>query len=340
MRNQSIVTGVMVMALVIILYPVTAKSAQQSPAQFYQGKTITWISSTAPGQGGDMMTRLIAPFLAKETGAKVKYENMGTEEGVNWVYTKGSKDGLTVVSKISNAVIANDLLKAPGVQYEAHKFFYITNFDPGAWIFAVSPKSKFRTLDDLRRAKGFKAGATSLKGALASAAAVVFEILGVDGKVITGYKGSSDALSAVMKDEVESIVLRGSSVTSEVKSGYLLPLFALPDEGCEAFENLPSMREFGAKVPKELEDACDFVSSSGTMLAMPPGVPQDRVDYMREVFDRLSKNANLKATLTKIGVGTGVWNGKKTQEYMTRLKNNKALGAQLEALLAKYSAVR
>jgi tripartite-type tricarboxylate transporter receptor subunit TctC len=341
MNRVSTKPGTIITAGLIILFLVTPLSAQQSAQQFYRGKNLTWISSTAPGQGGDMMTRVMVPYLSKEIGATVRYQNMGTEEGVNWAYTKGSKDGLTMVSKLSNAVIANDLLKAPGVQYEADKYLYISDLDPGAFVFAVSSKSKYRTLEDLRRAKGFKAGATSLKGALATAAAVSLEIIGMDGKVITGYKGSGDVWTAVMRGEVDAIVIRGGSIANEVKNGDLIPLFALPDEGSEVFKNLPSVRAFGAKVPKDLEDVRDFVGSAGTMLAMPPGVPQDRVEYMRKVFEKLNRNEELREKLTKFrGAEADFLSGKQLQEYMVRLKSNKALAAQLEALVAKYTAVR
>jgi tripartite-type tricarboxylate transporter receptor subunit TctC len=330
-----------IMSFTIALYLVTPISAQQKPEQFYRGKTLTWISSTAPGQGGDMMTRVMVPYLAKETGAVIRYENMGTEEGVNWVYTRGPKDGLTMVSKNSNAVIANDILKAPGVRYESEKYLYITDLDPGAFVLAVSPKSKYRTLDDFRRVKALKGGGTSLKGALATAAAVTLELLEVDGKVVTGYKGSPDVWTAVMRSEIDFVVIRGSSITNEVKNGDLLPLFALPDEGSEVFKKIPSIRAFGVNVPKQLEDARDFVGSAGTIVAMPPGVPQDRVDYMRNVFQRLDNNEELRPALTKLrGVETDFVNGRKVQDYVSRLKSNKALSVQLEALLTKYAAIR
>lgn len=329
------------MAFMVLFCFASPTSGQESAEQFYKGKTIRWIYSSAPGSGGDLQARLLVSFLAKETGATIKYENMGSDEGVNWVYNKGSKDGLTMVGKSTTALIANDLQKAPGVHYEADKYLCIADTNRTAVVVVVSPQSKYRTLNDLRRAKGLKAGATSAKGALAVAPAVVFEALGLDGKIITGYKSGAEISLSVMRGEVDILAIEGTSIAKEVQGGNLLPLFALPDEGSEVFKNIPSLRGFGANVPKTLENALDFVGAGGGAVAMPPGVPQDRIDYMRKVFEKLNKNEELRAKLANLrGSEINFIPGKQLQEYILRLKHDRTLGTTLEALLSKYTAVR
>ena len=125
----------------------------ETPEQFYQGKTITWVvSSGGAGDTTDMITRIVAPYLAKELGAAMKVENMGTDEGTNFVYTQVKADGLTLVSKDSAAFRNNDILKAPGVLYDIAKYNFIADLLPDNEAVVLSRRSQYKTLDDLRRA--------------------------------------------------------------------------------------------------------------------------------------------------------------------------------------------
>lgn len=62
------------------------------------------------------------------------------------------------------------------MQYEAEKFNYLASISLDGKIFELSPKLQDKTLDGLRKAKGLKGGGTTAKGALALAAAVMFEV--------------------------------------------------------------------------------------------------------------------------------------------------------------------
>jgi len=67
------------------------------------------------------MPETIAPFLEKEIGVKVRIENRDTDEGINYVYNQGTRDGLTLGIKTSDSILGNELIKAPGVRYETKK---------------------------------------------------------------------------------------------------------------------------------------------------------------------------------------------------------------------------
>ncbi len=334
------IVGVLSLSLGLVAACAPAPGGEK-PEQFYQGKTITWIVASGAASGTTLVSRIIAPFLGAELGATVRVENMGTNEGMNWVYTQGSKDGLTMLSKSKTALLLNDLLKAPGVQYVAEKYLYISDPTPGPYVFFISPKSPHRTLNDLQQAKGLKAGGTSAKGALVTAPSVMFEILGLDGKVISGYKGSKGTQLAVTTGEVDIMVIRGNAVVAAAKAGDLIPLFTIFDERAEPYPDVPTIREFGVKIPKELEAAYSAISGGGNAVALPPGVPQDRVKYLRKVFDRLNKNEELQAQLTKqTGAPAEFISGDELQKWMTGLKSNQALGGQLAGILAKYKAAK
>ncbi|MBI2953717.1 MAG: hypothetical protein HYY30_05340 [Chloroflexi bacterium] len=120
-----------------------------SAQDFYRGKTINWVVSSDAGSGSNTITRALAPFLAKETGAGVKVEAQGNEVGINFVYNEAKRDGLTLVTNSGGAAISNDILKAPGVQYEVDKFNFLGDVNPSRRVMEISPKLPQRTIEAL-----------------------------------------------------------------------------------------------------------------------------------------------------------------------------------------------
>ncbi len=313
----------------------------QSPEEFFHGKTIIWIFSGDAGSPGDLISRNIAPFLEKETGAKVRVENKKTDEGVNFTYNKGSKEGLTLCTKTSDAIIGNDILKAPGVQYEADKFNYVSDVYPAIKVFQASPKLPYKTLEALRKAKGLRAGATSAKGSLALSSAVTFEILGLDGKVITGFKGKKDLTLALARGEVDFMVTSDNAAKRDEADGYIINRFTMGNKRSIAVPQVPSIAELGVKIPKDLSPVHKFITSGGTAVIMPPGVPPERVEYLRKVFMKLSDNKDLQKSLEKLtGDDRPFVPGKELQEEMSEMKSDAGLAAKLDAIFKKYTAVR
>ena len=55
-----------VFALLVLLFtPIISLEAVFSQTDFYQGKTVTVIASTAPGGTGDLRVKALVPFLRK-----------------------------------------------------------------------------------------------------------------------------------------------------------------------------------------------------------------------------------------------------------------------------------
>jgi len=72
------------------------------------------------------------------------------------------------------------------------------------------------------------------------------------------------------------------------KDGYVVSIFSLGDSRSPCAPHAPSLSELGIKIPRELESAYGFVVSGGKALMLPPDVPQERVEYLRKVFQGLN----------------------------------------------------
>jgi tripartite-type tricarboxylate transporter receptor subunit TctC len=315
----------------------------ETPEQFYKGKTIHWIvGSKTPGSITDLHARDLAPHLERELGARVRIQNRGTLEAINTVFTKGSRDGLTLLISATGNVVSNDVLNAPGVRYEAEEFNYITNISPGARAFQVAADASHQSVEQLRKVKGLKAGATSPRGGMATSAVVAAEVLGLDLKLITGYKGRRGVVLAVQRGEIDYLISSDSAAARDVKAGNLKVPFVISDNRSPALPDVPTVGELEIRVPDELQAAFVFIQIAGTVVALPPGVPQDRVEHMRKVFDKLGQLKEVQDSTAKLRGGIFYpWvPGPTIQEKIKVAKENEQLPSQLDALFHKYTAVR
>jgi tripartite-type tricarboxylate transporter receptor subunit TctC len=320
---------------------ISPKGKAEAAADFYKGKTIHWVVSSSPGSTTTLLSRIAAQYLGEKIGAKVKVENMGRNKGLNYVFTRAKPDGLTLVSKARTAVVLNDLAKAPGIRYKAAEFTYITDLMVEASAMFTKPGSKYADLETIRQAKGLKAGGTSARGFFATAASVMFEIMGVDGKVIPGYKGPPKLVLALGQGEVDVITWQAAASLKKIKDGSIKPIFVIGDQRFPAMPDVPTFRELGGRIPDALADAYQLISWSGQAVMGPPGVPSTKLGFLRDTFQQLGKNPNLQNDIKKaVGYYSPFEQGEKMQANIEKILSSKALSSQLKGIVDKYTAAR
>ncbi len=341
MINRKAIIGFLLISLGIVMGSEVAFGAE-TPEEFFRGKTLHWVvASGGVGDGLDLNARTIAPFLEKEIGVKVKIESRNTDEGMNYVYNQGTRDGLTLGMKTNDSIIGNEILKSPGVHYETKKLNFVADVFVSGKMFQISPKLPYKTLDALRKAKGLRAGGTSAKGTFAQGSAVMFEILGLDGQFIPGFASKKELTLAVARGEIDFMVPSDSTAKRDEKDGYVINLFALGSRRNPVVPNVPSLSELGVKIPKEMENVYNYTITGGQALALPPGVPEARVDYLRKAFQRLSNNKELREAIIKLtGMSPDFVPGQELQQEMVTLASDKELGNKLNSLFKKYTSVR
>ena len=338
--NRGLVLGVFILAVAVLVVG-PSKSNAESPADFYKGKTITWVVSSGAGGTTDLMSRITAHYLGKKVGAKIRVENMGRNKGLNYVFTKGKPDGLTLVSKARTALVLNDVAKAPGLRYKCTEFNYIGDMMIDAGAVYVKPGSPYGSVGALKKAKGLKAGGTSARGFFATSASVLFEIMGLDGKVIPGYKGPMKLFFAIGQDEVNFIAYQAASGLKKIKDGTIEPVFVFSRKRHPSLPDTPTLEELGVKIPANLEDAYNLIGKSGQAVMAPPGVPADRVAFLQDKFQELSKDANLQAEFKKtFRFFAPFEHGKDMEASIHKIMANKALSAQLKGIVEKHTAAR
>ena len=105
--------------------------AAQAQTPFYQGKTITFITGSQPGELFDLYVRTIAQFMVKHIPGNpdVIVQNMpgaGHMIAANYVYNLAKPDGLTLAGTLATLYI-DQLVGQSEVKYDWAKFSWIGN---------------------------------------------------------------------------------------------------------------------------------------------------------------------------------------------------------------------
>src|SRR2546423_1017552 len=107
----------------------TSPSLAQSPTEFYRGKSITMIVSSASGGGYDAISRVLANHLGRHIpgNPQVFVRNMAGAGGIvatNHLYNVAAKDG-TVVGGLQNNTPFEPLFATKAARYHPLKFNWL-----------------------------------------------------------------------------------------------------------------------------------------------------------------------------------------------------------------------
>ena len=91
-------------------------------------------------------------------------------------------------------------------------------------------------------------------------------------------------------------------------------------------------------VPEKWDAVRSVISISGQAVVTTPGVPADRVQFLRKTFSKIGENKALQEEMEKVArYWTPFEPGEKMQADVAKIMSNTALGEQLEKLVEKYS---
>jgi putative tricarboxylic transport membrane protein len=291
MRRQAWVIGLVAAGLV--LSALSGPSARASEASdFYKGKTLTWIVSTGPGGGHDFYARLIVKHMSKlmpETTLIVKnVGGAGHIMGANTVYFS-KPDGLTIGS-FSTGLVYGQIVGMQGIQFDLGKMSWIGKAASDSRVLMVGKKSPIKTLDDMRNPNRQALFVTSGIGSGSYIEAnMVTRAFGLNSKFLTGYVGNEGMMSLLRGESDASLDGSETSMALVQKGdGFIMMQFGkeLPD--------IPDGRDFA-----KTDDALKIVSllEAQSLLARitagPPGIPADRLAYLREVYRKTLESPEL-----------------------------------------------
>lgn len=282
-----------------------ASAAQaQAPADFFKGKTLTYVVATAPGGGYDNYARLITEYMQKHLpGVTIVIKNMpgaGHLIGANFIYSS-KPDGLTI-GTFNTGLIYNQLVDRQGTKLDLTKMSWIGKAASDPRVMVVSASNKeIKSFDDLfRKGEPFKAAVSGVGASNYNETQMMMQVLHLNIKPIAGYNGNEDQM-AMRRGEIDLGSGSISAFEGFIKNNYGQTLFAIGGKT----PGIPQLRDLVKNPSKEATAIISLIESQGEisrLTAGPPDIAVDRLKVLRDAYKQALAEPELIQRGEKLGL--------------------------------------
>jgi tripartite-type tricarboxylate transporter receptor subunit TctC len=264
----------------------TSSAATGDSADFFAGRTITYIVCTGPGGGYDAYARLIARHLPRHlAGVKVAVRNVpGAAQliGLDELYA-APPDGLTM-GTFTSGVLFLELAGVTAGRFDFRHTSWIGKAAAEPRVLVVGANTPYRSLDDLRRTRSTISIAT--EGARSSAhyaAAMVVRALGLQARLIPGFSEDEGQL-AILRGDVTAVLASPTSLRALLDEGHARSVLRLG--GSASFDDdVPTLEDLDVNpIDRAFLELVATQGEFGRVTAAPPGVPADRLSALRAAY--------------------------------------------------------
>jgi len=286
------------------------------PARF-----IRMIVPNPAGGVGDLIARILGDKVGAELGKPVVIENragattvIGTE-----VVAKAKPDGCTILSLTASGVVASVLQEKLPYNLE-RDFAPIIGVGSFPMVMAVPAASKLKSFADVVAAAKSKDGLTYSSGgagtlAHLSAVRLIKEMNGTGTNI--PYRGNSDAIQALLGNQVQLFFPSTAEALPLAKSGKILLLAVTSEQRLPALPDVPTMKELGF---------ADFNPRLWYAFLAPANTPANAIKALQDAFAKAVMDPSVRERLTAMG-------------FATEIKDPAAVSAFMKSEAARWGKV-
>jgi tripartite-type tricarboxylate transporter receptor subunit TctC len=289
------VSRAFVLAAAVLAASASATLAQ-SAADFYKGKQVSLLIGTAPGGGYDAYARILARHMDRHIPGRPTFvpKNMPGASSLllaNHLYNVAPKDGLSF-GALQRGLPLDPLYTGSDskARFDATKFTWLGSMNTEIGVGIAAKESGITKFEDLKTKElivGSQGGGVSDTELFPR---VINEVLGTKMRIVTGYKGSADALLAMERLEVGGHFSGGwtgvrNTVQPWLDTGKAILFVELSVRKSSAFPDLPLIMDFAET--EEQKQVLELVFAPqlwGRPFAAPPELPADRATLLKESF--------------------------------------------------------
>jgi tripartite-type tricarboxylate transporter receptor subunit TctC len=279
----------------------------QAAPDFYKGKQVRMIIGHPVGGDYDIGGRVLAKYLPKHIPGRpaVIVQNMPQASSIvaaNFLQNHAPRDG-TVFGSFSRNFASQALMGQPNIEADPRRFVWLGAFSLPSRVCVNWHTAPVKTAADLFTHELIIAGGGA-GSSLSIVPTVLNHVLGTKFRVIEGYKGITDAALAIERSEVQGVCMSLAQFNNYdhlIRDGKLRILFHAEETPVAGIPDVPSIYAY-AKT-NEQRQLMRFVFSSvefGRPYALPPDVPKDRIEIMRQAFAAAAKDSELIAEAEKL----------------------------------------
>ncbi len=242
-------TRLIAVALAIVVATFAGAAAQEWPTQ-----TVRIIVPFAAGATPDFVARLIADRLQQQTGRTFLVENKPGASGNTGTdaVAKAAPDGATIGVSIGGPLAINTLLFAHLPYDPSRDLALITMLATQPSALAVNAKLNVNTVPELigliRRSPGTYNYGSIGTGSLSQLAMEAIALSSGSKLVHVPYASSPQAVTALMRGDVQMVCLPAISITPQLGSGKIKLLALTTARRSALLPGVPSLKESGVDV--------------------------------------------------------------------------------------------
>jgi tripartite-type tricarboxylate transporter receptor subunit TctC len=280
--------------LSLAILAAVAGSGSTAADEFYAGKQIRLIVSSAPGGVYDTFCRLIARFLPAHLPGRptIVVQNMpgaGGLKAANYLFNGAPRDG-SVVAGVHNGIPTAPFEEPAQAHFDANELSWIGSISEDPFVGYVWHTAPVRTFADAKTSPVVMGSAT-VNSMGAKMAIVSNAMFGTKFKLVSGYEDASQVKLALERGEVEGTFANswGDLKTQQpdwIRDGKVRIIIQ------HGYRPLPDL----ADVPLIIDQAWNSADRQALDLLLerqkfarpylaPPGIPADRLALLRRAFD-------------------------------------------------------
>ena len=306
--------------LISVLSCAASGVAAADAAAGYPSRPIRFIAPFVAGGPSDTLSRLLAQKLTESWGQTVVVDNRGSAGGIVGfeLGAKAPPDGYTLLLANGAGVTINPsvYLKLP---YDPNKDFQpITQITSGAYYMVINPSVPAKSVKEFIALAKAKPGqlnfaATGTNNLLA---AELFNYMAGIKMVAVNYKGTGQAVGAVVSGEVQMFVMSPLIAIPQIKAGKLRAI------GLTGLKRSPVLPD----VPTIAESLPGYENITWHSVVVPIKTPKPIVAKLSKELMRIIKNPDMQAHFAQQGLDAV---GSTPEELATLIKKEQVEYAKL-----------
>ena len=264
----------------------------QDAADFYKGKTVTMTMGTRPGGSFQIYGQLLSKHLAQYVPGKPTIvpnymPGAGGTKAANYLYAAAAKDGSQML--MSHAIPLAQMLKPKGLKFKSEKFQWLGSFSAITQILTTWHASPVGSLADAKSKQSIMS-AFAKNHLTYQYVSMTNNLLGTKFKIVVEYRGGARNNRAMEQGEAHGWVPSWGNLNGTKphwlaeKKVNLLMLYAfnrLPE-----LPNVPTILELVSAKDRPVAEFLINGTPIARSLAVPPGVPGNRVAALRTAFNK------------------------------------------------------
>jgi|TARA_A100001391_G_scaffold87150_1_gene57551 tripartite-type tricarboxylate transporter receptor subunit TctC len=305
MKTIKMSGAVLVMSLGMA-HAVSAQTAEE----FYSGSPVTIMVSAPAGTLSDVLARQFAIFFSRHIPGEpdiivMNVAGAGGMVAAGQLQNNQPADG-SVIGFLQRNNLYRSLVDGTNDTFDPREVEWIGSLNKEKYAIVASEQSPVQTADDMFTTP-MVIGATGFANENRTLAALMNDHLGTQFDIIHGYSGREEVYLAMERGEVDGWLptitgLITGDQARQVAEGEMTVLMQLGWENDPAFPDLPNFSDY-VEDP-EVEALIDFLIlpfEAGRPLAVPAGVPEDRVAVLRDAFTATMEDPEFMALMEEAG---------------------------------------